>query len=319
MTNDELVPGFDALSEEPWQFRLQNWDGTPGGLLVHTFGPLHSYNEDVFFRKMELLVSRGYRRLVFDLAGSIWPDEGLFGRLRTLQTSLNKKGGAFVLVRVHPQVELAFDLRGEDRSLLNIRRTLEEAADYFMVREGKYTRPVFPVLSECPFCGRSFRATRPGAYQCSPDQCGWSLKIDENGRESPYHGLLVPGFDDEPLDGLEVSVTRLPAVAQGLLIRHRGTVDHRNLKAYRGRITKLLAAGFTRLAFDCSSLEGTKYPFVHKALFEKNLPAALGFVLSGVPATWAPYWKKGLCPPPACAQADNLAEAAQVLATPELL
>lgn len=313
MANDDLVPGFDALSEEPWQYRLTPWDGVSGGIVVQTFGPLHSYNEDVFYRKTELLVDRGFRHVVLDLAGSIWPEEGLYGRLLVFQSLLGKRGGAFVLIGLHPQVDLAFDLQRADKAPLNLRKTLDEAAEFFRVRDGSARNTVFPVISSCPFCGRTFRAIRPGGYRCTPGDCGYSLRIDEEGRETAYHGWLVPGFDDLPLRHLQVSATPLPSVSGALLFRHTGILEKDDVKAYRDRVRKAQAAGFGRMVFDLTGLPTTRYPFVHRALFERNLPAATGFLLAGMPAGWAAYWEEGICPPPPCPRTKTAAEAVERL------
>lgn len=309
MINEDLVPGFDDLSEEPWQFRLFPWPGRPDGLIIHTFGPLHAYNQDVLFRKTEMILHRGYRKIVFNLAGSIWPDAGFYGRFLVVKGMIRSRGGDMALIGVHRQVELAFDSQQENKVPLNIRRTLEEADDYFRHRDGRYHEPVFPVSVPCPFCGRQFKATRPGRYRCAPDNCGWSLWIAEEGAIQPHHDHLVPGFDDQPLGGLQVTAAPLTAVEGGLLIRHAGVLESQDEAAYRDRFLKAQAAGFFRLILDVSRLGTTRYSFVHRALFTGKVPGVRHFVLVGVPYQWEPFWQEDGWPAPPCPREDSVEEA----------
>lgn len=66
--------------------------------------------------------------------------------------------------------------------------------------------------------------------------------------------LIVPGFDDEKNGDLSVRVERIKGVPNGLLLRLRGVVDTYNAHFLSNKFKLVVAAGYTRIAFQCGEL-----------------------------------------------------------------
>ena len=90
------------------------------------------------------------------------------------------KGGDIVLLEIQPKVYEVFQLLGFSQ-FFNIKNSTEEAINFFS-EGGQATSSVFPLIIECPVCGKKLRAVKAGRFRCSG--CKSILAINEHGEVS---------------------------------------------------------------------------------------------------------------------------------------
>jgi len=61
---------------------------------------------------------------------------------------------------------------------------------------------------------------------------------------------IIEGFDDEKIEGITITLAKVPTVDGCLVIRCSGWLDLYNYNQFQKRVTKAIGAGFTRLIFD---------------------------------------------------------------------
>ena len=60
---------------------------------------------------------------------------------------------------------------------------------------------------------------------------------------------IVPGFDDEVCDYLEIKLQKTDSDNVGLKLLLTGSIDAYNSECFKRRVLKVIAAGFVRLSF----------------------------------------------------------------------
>jgi len=65
---------------------------------------------------------------------------------------------------------------------------------------------------------------------------------------------IVPGFDDEKDDSLKIMLQRASDVEKCLVLSLTGYIDTYNSNSFQKRVQRAIEVGFTKLIFQCSSL-----------------------------------------------------------------
>jgi anti-anti-sigma factor len=130
MTNNDIVPGFDEERDEKLSIFLESCGGARDALCLLLSGYIDTYNAPVFERRMNLVLGRGYTRLVFDLASlNYMSSTGIYAFL-TLLKACRARGGEVILVGMSENVFGVFELLGFS-SFFPIRPSLKEAIEEF--------------------------------------------------------------------------------------------------------------------------------------------------------------------------------------------
>ena len=66
---------------------------------------------------------------------------------------------------------------------------------------------------------------------------------------------IVPGFDNERDESLNIKLENVPGVESCLAITLNGRIDTDNSAYFQKHIQKLVESGFTRLIFNCAGLD----------------------------------------------------------------
>jgi anti-sigma B factor antagonist len=69
-------------------------------------------------------------------------------------------------------------------------------------------------------------------------------------RRHKMNNIIVPGFDDENDESLNLRLQRIMGIEGGLIIRATGNIDIYNVGSFRKRTEKAVEAGFVRLIMD---------------------------------------------------------------------
>jgi len=67
---------------------------------------------------------------------------------------------------------------------------------------------------------------------------------------------IVPSFDDEVCDYLEIKLQKIGGDNVGLQLLLTGSIDAYNSECFKRRVMKVIAAGFVRLSFMMSGVDG---------------------------------------------------------------
>jgi anti-sigma B factor antagonist len=65
---------------------------------------------------------------------------------------------------------------------------------------------------------------------------------------------IVPGFEDEKCEGLEISLRKIEELKGGLLLSLKGFIDADSINSFQRRVTLAIDAGFIRLVFDMTDV-----------------------------------------------------------------
>jgi anti-anti-sigma factor len=137
MTNNNVVPGFDEetprldpswgrVQWKPMRTKLIPIPDLPDCLIVKLTGELEAFSASYLAQRMDLVVSRGFKNILFDLSEVILGDyrEVLF--VSTHKTT-QKHGGTTVICGAPANLIRYFQLMGI-HSFLNLEDTVEAAA-----------------------------------------------------------------------------------------------------------------------------------------------------------------------------------------------
>ena len=65
---------------------------------------------------------------------------------------------------------------------------------------------------------------------------------------------LVPGFNDEKDDSLKISLEKVDAVDNAILVILNGYIDTYNSVYFQKQVNKIVGNGFVNIVFNCSNL-----------------------------------------------------------------
>jgi anti-anti-sigma factor len=178
MTNNEIVPGFDAEKDESLKIDLKRIDGVDKGLILVLTGYIDTYNSAVFQKRVQKVMDNEFIRLIFDCGGLNYVSSTGIGSFTAFLKSLKSLNGDLVLLDVQPKVYEVFQLLGFAQ-FFNIREKAEDAINFFKSGSNATSSTVFPVVFDCPICSKKLKAVKPGRFRCS--ECKTILAVDDTG------------------------------------------------------------------------------------------------------------------------------------------
>lgn len=179
-SNNAVIPGFDTDKDDSLQIRLDKSFNVPNGLIIYLTGYIDTYNSTYFQKKITQVIEAGFVNLIFNCTALNYVSSTGIGSFTVFLKMVKPKGGDVVLLEIQPKVYEVFQLLGFSQ-FFNIKNSTEEAVSFF-AQGGQASSSVFPVVIECPVCGKKLRATKSGRFRCSG--CKSILAVNENGEVS---------------------------------------------------------------------------------------------------------------------------------------
>jgi anti-anti-sigma factor len=188
----------DSLKITPMQV---GGDGKTVQLILT--GYLDTYNSPEFQTHVNQLIDSGINRVIFNCNGLNYISSTGIGAFTAFLKNLKQKKGDMVLFGLQNKVLDVFQLLGFtkffkiaddlDSALVNLEggeagvqasgnRTASggtTAGASTDTGAGSSKQPVFPLVFECPHCGKKLKAAKPGKYRCSG--CSGIIKVGEKG------------------------------------------------------------------------------------------------------------------------------------------
>ena len=178
----------DSLKITPMQV---GGDGKTVQLILT--GYLDTYNSPEFQSHVNQLIDSGIVRIIFNCNGLNYISSTGIGAFTAFLKNLKQKKGDMVLFGLQHKVMDVFQLLGFTK-FFKIADDLDGALvmleSLAAMGAGQQARPevqqvtkdVFPLVFECPHCGKKLKASKPGKYRCSG--CQGIIKLDEQGSVS---------------------------------------------------------------------------------------------------------------------------------------
>jgi anti-anti-sigma factor len=181
MTNDEIIPGFDANKDDSLKIELARIPDVENGLIIGLNGYIDTYNSNSFQKRVNLAISTGFNKLIFDCSNLTYVSSTGIGSFTSFLKTLKGATGDMVLLNVQGKVLDVFQLLGFAR-FFNIRESKDEAINFFPTTASGDTGPVFPFVFSCPICQKKLKAAKAGRFRCV--ECKTIIAIDEKGSVS---------------------------------------------------------------------------------------------------------------------------------------
>jgi anti-anti-sigma factor len=179
MTNNEIVPGFDAEKDDSLKIDLKRIDAVDTGLILVLTGYIDTYNSASFQKRVTKAIEGGFVKLIFDCGGLNYVSSTGIGSFTAFLKTLKSMGGDLVLLDVQPKVYEVFQLLGFSQ-FFNIRENAEDAVNYFKGGAQADSGSVFPLIFDCPICNKKLKAVKAGRFRCS--HCKTILAVDNTGQ-----------------------------------------------------------------------------------------------------------------------------------------
>jgi anti-anti-sigma factor len=176
----------DSLKITPMQV---GGDGKTVQLILS--GYLDTYNSPEFQSHVNQLIEAGVARIIFNCNGLNYISSTGIGAFTAFLKNLKQRNGDMVLFGLQHKVMDVFQLLGFTK-FFNIADDLDNAlgmleygapADTGKAAEEVATASeaddLFPLVFECPHCGKKLKASKAGKYRCSG--CQGIIRVDEKG------------------------------------------------------------------------------------------------------------------------------------------
>jgi len=177
MQNNDIVPGFDDEKDESLKIELKGAPDIENCLILSLDGYIDTYNSVYFQRRIQMAIESGFVRLIFNCDGLNYVSSTGIGSFITFLKTVRPSGDV-VLFNIQSKVYEVFQLLGFSQ-FFNIKKTLEEAIDFFKGGNAEQDDSVFPKVFPCPVCSKNLKAVKTGRFRCS--QCKSILAIGAAG------------------------------------------------------------------------------------------------------------------------------------------
>ena len=178
--NNALIPGFDTDKDDSLTISLRKAEGVAHGMFIYLSGYIDTYNSSFFQKQIQKVMDAGFINLIFNCSSLNYVSSTGIGSFTVFLKVVKPKGGDVILLEIQPKVYEVFQLLGFSQ-FFNIKNSTEEAINFFS-EGGQATSSVFPLIIECPVCGKKLRAVKAGRFRCSG--CKSILAINEHGEVS---------------------------------------------------------------------------------------------------------------------------------------
>jgi len=177
MQNNDIVQGFDDEKDESLKIELQAVPGIEGCLVMVLDGYIDTYNSVYFQKRVQLVIEAGFIRLIFNCDGLNYVSSTGIGSFITFLKTI-KPNGDVVLFNIQPKVSEVFQLLGFSQ-FFNIRKTAEEAVEFFRGSPEEGGDETFPKVFPCPVCSKKLKAVKMGRFRCS--ECRSIIAVGASG------------------------------------------------------------------------------------------------------------------------------------------
>ncbi len=171
----------DSLKITPMQV---GGDGNSVQLIL--IGYLDTYNSPEFQSHINGLINSGIQTIIFNCNGLNYISSTGIGAFTSFLKLLKQKKGDMVLYGLQKKVMEVFQLLGFTK-FFKIAADLDDALR--MLQEGESNEQpqelqgvqegTFPLIFECPHCGKKLKTSKPGKFRCSG--CKGVVTVNEQG------------------------------------------------------------------------------------------------------------------------------------------
>ena len=181
MTNDDIVPQFDAEKNEKLKIGLQNVPDVESCLILILNGYIDTYNSNYFQKQVQLAIETGFIRLIFNCNDLHYVSSTGIGSFTAFLKAVKPKGGDVVLLNIQQKVYEVFQLLGFSH-FFNVKDTLDSAIGFFRGDTTGQNSAIFPKIFPCPTCSKTLKAVKFGRFCCS--DCKTIITVGNNGEVS---------------------------------------------------------------------------------------------------------------------------------------
>ena len=178
MNNNDIIPGFDAETDENLEIKLQKVQDVEDCLILTLEGYINTYNSNNFQKRIQMAIEADFIRLIFNCSGLNYVSSTGIGSFTAFLKAVKPFGGDLVLLELQPKVFEVFQLLGFSQ-FFTIKKTLEDSIVFF---RGFTTGPdnvEFPKVFSCSTCAKKLKALQPGRFRCP--ECKTILNINVAG------------------------------------------------------------------------------------------------------------------------------------------
>jgi len=165
MQNNDIVPGFDDEKDESLKIELKSAPEIENCLILSLDGYIDTYNSVYFQRRVQMAIEGGFVKLIFNCDGLNYVSSTGIGSFITFLKTVRPDGDV-VLFNIQSKVYEVFQLLGFSQ-FFNIKKTLEDAIDFFQGGDASQNGSVFPKIFPCPVCSKNLKAVKTGRFRCS--------------------------------------------------------------------------------------------------------------------------------------------------------
>lgn len=177
--NDTRFPGFDALFDKNLKVEIVRTEDST--VILKLSGYIDTYNTGFLNKKVNMVISRGFINVVFDMKEITYMSSTGIGCFTSFLRYLKPLKGDFVLVGIQPKVMEIFVLIGfvsffKFSSDVNHAVSLLESSER---RSGSEISALFPKIFKCK-CSKKLKASKPGKFRCP--QCKTVISVNPEGK-----------------------------------------------------------------------------------------------------------------------------------------
>ena len=176
------------------EMKIQRVDAIEGCVVIRPKGGIDAYNTEAFRKQVLKVVEEGSSRLVFDCAEVPYMSSAAVGTCTIFLKQVKTRRGSMAMANLQPRVREVIQLLGFT-NYLNVVDTLEDALVFVAPASG--AAALFPLIFDCPACGRRLKAGKSGLFRCS--ECKTAVRVDEAGRVQTGYAQEDNDFDLVPV------------------------------------------------------------------------------------------------------------------------
>ena len=159
-------------------------DGAENTVQLVLNGYLDTYNSPEFQSHINNLISTGIQCIIFNCNGLNYISSTGIGAFTAFLKMMKSKNGDMALFGLQKKVMEVFQLLGFTK-FFNIAADLETSLQ-MLKGDASEEKPsgngetIFPLIFECPHCGKKLKTSKPGKFRCNG--CKEVIVVDENGK-----------------------------------------------------------------------------------------------------------------------------------------